>query len=200
METVTSRPSDVRVLNDRCCLPEAPLLKMSSMWKRLVFVMELTESTILCRPSILCSGPSIPGSDVTSQNALHAYFAVRVGNARKKYKVLPPAVTGSPDFERIFRAQQNSVEFYPMFLIVLWSSGLFFNQEIASIVGLLYLFSRFMYFNEYAKSAKRRLPGFRIGIAVLLILASMSIGGITNSLFDKYFDFNIAKKIKKMIL
>ncbi|XP_062901143.1 microsomal glutathione S-transferase 2 isoform X3 [Mobula hypostoma] len=161
-----------------------------------------------------------------------AYFAVRVGNARKKYKVLPPAVTGSPDFERIFRAQhpftqlvyshlgkrcfpvinlafgrflcnchwQNSVEFYPMFLIVLWSSGLFFNQEIASIVGLLYLFSRFMYFNEYAKSAKRRLPGFRIGIAVLLILASMSIGGITNSLFDKYFDFNIAKKIKKMIL
>ncbi|XP_072898829.1 microsomal glutathione S-transferase 2 isoform X2 [Hemitrygon akajei] len=129
-----------------------------------------------------------------------AYFAVRVGNARKMYKVLPPLVTGSPDFERIFRAQQNSVEFYPTFLVVLWSSGLFFNQEIASIIGLLYLFSRFIYFNEYAKSAKRRLPAFRIGIAMLLILVCMSTGGIGNSLFDKYFDFNLAKKIKKIIL
>ncbi|XP_072898828.1 microsomal glutathione S-transferase 2 isoform X1 [Hemitrygon akajei] len=97
-------------------------------------------------------------------------------------------------------AGQNSVEFYPTFLVVLWSSGLFFNQEIASIIGLLYLFSRFIYFNEYAKSAKRRLPAFRIGIAMLLILVCMSTGGIGNSLFDKYFDFNLAKKIKKIIL
>ncbi|XP_045408210.1 microsomal glutathione S-transferase 2 isoform X2 [Lemur catta] len=33
-----------------------------------------------------------------------SYFALHVGKARLKYKVTPPAVTGSPEFERIFRA------------------------------------------------------------------------------------------------
>ncbi|KAM9237450.1 microsomal glutathione S-transferase 2 isoform 3-T4 [Dugong dugon] len=33
-----------------------------------------------------------------------SYFAFQVGRARFKYKVTPPAVTGSADFERVFRA------------------------------------------------------------------------------------------------
>ena len=36
---------------------------------------------------------------------LAGYFAVQVGKARLKYKVTPPAVYGSPEFERVFRAQ-----------------------------------------------------------------------------------------------
>ncbi|XP_048477009.1 microsomal glutathione S-transferase 2 isoform X2 [Rhincodon typus] len=88
--------------------------------------------------------------------AQQAYFAKQVGSARKRYKIAPPSVTGSPDFERIFRAQQNSVEFYPVFLVVFWTSGLFFNQEITSILGLVYLFSRHMYFTGYAESMKGR--------------------------------------------
>uniref|UniRef100_A0A673SX05 Microsomal glutathione S-transferase 2 n=1 Tax=Suricata suricatta TaxID=37032 RepID=A0A673SX05_SURSU len=32
------------------------------------------------------------------------YFAGHVGKARLKYKITPPAVSGSPEFERIFRA------------------------------------------------------------------------------------------------
>uniref|UniRef100_A0A8C8W632 Microsomal glutathione S-transferase 2 n=1 Tax=Peromyscus maniculatus bairdii TaxID=230844 RepID=A0A8C8W632_PERMB len=32
------------------------------------------------------------------------YFTLNVGRARLKYKIAPPAVTGSLDFERIFRA------------------------------------------------------------------------------------------------
>ncbi|XP_040482260.1 microsomal glutathione S-transferase 2 isoform X1 [Ursus maritimus] len=85
-----------------------------------------------------------------------SYFALHVGKARLKYKVTPPAVSGSPEFERIFRAQnlpnsravqksvrsefsqgtrpccgctrQNCVEFYPIFLITLWIAGWYFNQ------------------------------------------------------------------------
>ncbi|XP_014310729.1 microsomal glutathione S-transferase 2 isoform X3 [Myotis lucifugus] len=34
-----------------------------------------------------------------------SYFAMHVAKARLKYKVMPPAVSGSPEFERIFRAQ-----------------------------------------------------------------------------------------------
>ncbi|XP_057585906.1 microsomal glutathione S-transferase 2 isoform X4 [Hippopotamus amphibius kiboko] len=33
-----------------------------------------------------------------------SYFALQVGKARSKYKVTPPAVSGSPEFERMFRA------------------------------------------------------------------------------------------------
>ncbi|XP_014639995.1 microsomal glutathione S-transferase 2 isoform X2 [Diceros bicornis minor] len=33
-----------------------------------------------------------------------SYFALQVGKARLKYKITPPAVSGSPEFERIFRA------------------------------------------------------------------------------------------------
>ncbi|XP_067850120.1 microsomal glutathione S-transferase 2 [Heptranchias perlo] len=132
--------------------------------------------------------------------AQQAYFAKQVGNARMKYKVIPPSVTGSPEFERIFRAQQNSIEFYPLFLVVLWTTGLFFNQEIASIFGLVYLLSRYKYFHGYADSAKGRLSGFKIGTVTLLILISLSVGGITNCIIDKYFDLNIAKKISKLFL
>nr|XP_055173008.1 microsomal glutathione S-transferase 2 isoform X2 [Nyctereutes procyonoides] len=36
-----------------------------------------------------------------------SYFALHVGKARLKYKVTPPAVSGSPEFERMFRAQST---------------------------------------------------------------------------------------------
>ncbi|XP_078097870.1 microsomal glutathione S-transferase 2 [Mustelus asterias] len=127
-----------------------------------------------------------------------AYFAKQVGNARMKYKIAPPSVTGSPDFERIFRAQQNSIEFYPLFLVVLWTSGLFFNQEVASVFGCVYLFGRHVYFIGYAESTKGRIPGFKIGLAMLFILFILSFLGTANCLIDKYFDINLIKKISKL--
>ncbi|XP_073661653.1 microsomal glutathione S-transferase 2 [Tursiops truncatus] len=33
-----------------------------------------------------------------------SYFALQAGKARSKYKVTPPAVSGSPEFERMFHA------------------------------------------------------------------------------------------------
>uniref|UniRef100_A0A8B9G901 Microsomal glutathione S-transferase 2 n=1 Tax=Amazona collaria TaxID=241587 RepID=A0A8B9G901_9PSIT len=59
---------------------------------------------------------------------LAGHFAWLVGKSRMKHKVIPPAVTGAPEFDRTFRAQQNCVEFYPVFLTALWTAGYFFNQ------------------------------------------------------------------------
>lgn len=42
---------------------------------------------------------------IVNSSILAGYFALHVGKARLKYKVTPPAVSGSPEFERIFRAQ-----------------------------------------------------------------------------------------------
>ncbi|XP_044240267.3 microsomal glutathione S-transferase 2 isoform X1 [Ursus arctos] len=87
-----------------------------------------------------------------------SYFALHVGKARLKYKVTPPAVSGSPEFERIFRAQQNCVEFYPIFLITLWIAGWYFNQVFATCLGLLYIYARHQYFWGYSEAAKKSIP------------------------------------------
>ncbi|KAI7801279.1 putative leukotriene C4 synthase, partial [Triplophysa rosa] len=58
-----------------------------------------------------------------------AYFALMVIYARRKYSVSPPATTGPPEFERVFRAQANCSEYFPIFVFSLWLAGVFFSQD-----------------------------------------------------------------------
>ncbi|XP_010282696.1 PREDICTED: leukotriene C4 synthase, partial [Phaethon lepturus] len=58
-----------------------------------------------------------------------AYFALQVIYARRKYKISPPETTGHPEFERIFRAQANCSEYFPIFVSLLWVAGIFFHQD-----------------------------------------------------------------------
>ncbi|XP_053317166.1 microsomal glutathione S-transferase 2 [Spea bombifrons] len=126
-----------------------------------------------------------------------AYFANLVGKCRIKYKVIPPAVTGPPEFERTFRAQQNCIEFSVLFMIDLWTAGWFFNQELAVLFGLLYIYGRHLYFYGYVQSTKGRLRGFSVCKAALILLLVLASTGITNSLLDKYLNLNLIKKIFK---
>ncbi|KAM4706422.1 microsomal glutathione S-transferase 2-like [Discoglossus pictus] len=125
----------------------------------------------------------------------YGYYARLVGRSRMKHKIMPPAVTGPPEFERIFRAQQNCLEFFPIFLVVLWVSGLFFHQEAAAAIGLLYILSRHIYFKGYVASAKGRIPGFYLCLISLFLMTLLGAIGITNGLLKKYLDFNILKQI-----
>ncbi|KAJ1217706.1 hypothetical protein NDU88_005297 [Pleurodeles waltl] len=126
------------------------------------------------------------------------FFAKMVGSSRMKHKIMPPAVNGPPEFERTFRAQQNCVEFYPVFLVALWTAGLFLSQELASLLGFFYIFARHRYFFGYAESAKGRIPGFYMSLIALFCLLVMAIAGITNGVLDKYLDINMLKKIRRM--
>ncbi|XP_053935510.1 uncharacterized protein LOC104059405 isoform X3 [Cuculus canorus] len=56
------------------------------------------------------------------------YFVLQVIYARRKYKISPPETTGHPEFERIFRAQANCSEYFPIFISLLWVAGIFFHQ------------------------------------------------------------------------
>ncbi|KAM9741228.1 microsomal glutathione S-transferase 2 [Menidia menidia] len=114
------------------------------------------------------------------------YLARRVGRAREAHKILPPAVNGPPEFERTFRAHQNCVEFYPLFLVTLWTCGLFFSEGAAVVGGVAYISARHMYFNGYVKSTKKRLPGFYLTLAALSALALMSLTGIVSGILRKY--------------
>ncbi|KAM6220747.1 microsomal glutathione S-transferase 2 [Rhynchocyon petersi] len=125
------------------------------------------------------------------------YYAFQVGKARKKFNITPPAVTGSPEFERIYRAQQNCVEFYPIFMVVFWMAGWYFNQVSAAFLGLLYMYARNQYFFGYSETAKKRLTGFRLSLGILILLAVLSTLGLANSFLDEYLDFNIGKKLRR---
>ncbi|KAM4706421.1 microsomal glutathione S-transferase 2 [Discoglossus pictus] len=126
------------------------------------------------------------------------YFAKMVGTSRMKYKIMPPAVNGPPEFERTFRAQQNCVEFYTIFLVDLWTAGWFFNQELAAVFGLLYIYGRQKYFWGYVESAKGRLQGFSMCVTALVSLLAMSSAGIICGLLSTYLDYNLLYKIQNM--
>uniref|UniRef100_A0A8C5SFG4 Leukotriene C4 synthase n=1 Tax=Laticauda laticaudata TaxID=8630 RepID=A0A8C5SFG4_LATLA len=81
-----------------------------------------------------------------------AYFAIQVITFRRKFKVSPPIISGPPEFERIFRAQANCSEYFPIFLSLLWVAGIFSHQVLAAFCGLIYLYARYQYFRGYAHS------------------------------------------------
>ncbi|XP_042636921.1 microsomal glutathione S-transferase 2 [Orycteropus afer afer] len=125
-----------------------------------------------------------------------SYFASQVGKARLKYKVTPPAVTGSPDFERIYRAQSNRLQFNPFWIIILYVTMKYYQQVFASFLGLVYMYARHQYFCGYSEAVKKRITGFRLSLVMLVVLTLLGTLGIANSFLDEYLDLNIGKKLR----
>ena len=96
--------------------------------------------------------------------ALLLYFVMglRVGQARSKYNVPAPAITGNPDFERLFRVHANTLEWLPIFLPSLWLFAFYWNDAVAAGVGLVWIVGRYLYMTGYTKAATSRSAGFAI--------------------------------------
>ncbi|XP_056295628.1 leukotriene C4 synthase isoform X2 [Pseudoliparis swirei] len=120
-----------------------------------------------------------------------AYFSLQVIHARRKYSVSPPATAGPPEFERIFRAQANCSEYFPIFIAVLWVSGVFFSQGLSSFFGLMYLYGRLRYFHGYAEAAQRRLAPLYFSAQVLWVLIGFSVLGVFLSLCRVYLKVDL---------
>ncbi|NXF03852.1 LTC4S synthase, partial [Smithornis capensis] len=120
-----------------------------------------------------------------------AYFFLQVIYARRLFGVSPPKISGPPEFERVFRAQVNSSEYFPIFLALLWQAGLFFHQGLAAALGLLYLYARYCYFVGYKASSSQRLTPIYLSTGVLWILLAVSALGILHSLLSHYLGLNI---------
>ncbi|XP_070595203.1 leukotriene C4 synthase isoform X2 [Erythrolamprus reginae] len=115
-----------------------------------------------------------------------AYFAIQVIIFRRKFKVSPPITSGPPEFERVFRAQANCSEYFPIFLSLLWVAGVFFHQVLVAFCGVIYLCARYQYFKGYAHSAERRLGPMYFSSGILIILIGLSIVGLLVH-FAQYF-------------
>jgi glutathione S-transferase len=115
--------------------------------------------------------------------ALYLYFGTRVAAARTKFNVRLPATTGNPDFERVFRAHVNTLEWMPTFLVSLWLFALYLNDLAAAVLGLIWIAGRAIYFAGYSRAVEKRLPGFAIQATVCLVLLIGAAAGVVMRLF-----------------
>lgn len=110
------------------------------------------------------------------------YFGILVGQARGKYKVEAPAVSGHPEFERYYRVQMNTLEMLVFFLPTLFLFAQYVSPLIGAGLGLIYLVGRFLYQRSYVKDPKTRSLGFGLTILPTLAMALATLVYIVMSL------------------
>jgi glutathione S-transferase len=87
-------------------------------------------------------------------------------------------LTGNLDFERIFRAHINTLEWMPTFLVPLWLCAFFLSDPGAAAMGLLWIVGRILYFFGYSQAVEKRLPGFFIQSGACILLFVGAVAGI----------------------
>lgn len=124
------------------------------------------------------------GLEVNLAIILYITTVAMVGRARARYKVMPPATTGHPDFERYYRVQQNTLEqLVPFVPSLLMFAGIWQAPRLAACIGALWLIGRVWYAVGYYKETNKRLPGFVIAMLSTVFLALGSLVGILKTLF-----------------
>ncbi len=102
-----------------------------------------------------------------------------VGVARGKTGLKAPAMQGAPEFERINRVQQNTLEQLIVMLPAMWLFAFYVRPMIAAGLGVLFLVARIIYCRAYVREPSGRGPGFAIGqIAQAILLLGGLIGAI----------------------
>jgi uncharacterized membrane protein YecN with MAPEG domain len=112
---------------------------------------------------------------------LIVFFVItaNVGRARLKYKVPVPQTSGDPDFERVFRVQQNTLEQLILFLPSLWLFSLFVSPIWGAGIGGVWVIGRILYAWGYYQEAQKRRLGFGINALSVIVLLLGSLVGIT---------------------
>jgi hypothetical protein len=101
---------------------------------------------------------------------VYVWTGVRVGQARSKYGVAAPAVSGAPEFERYWRVQMNTLEWLPIFLPSLWLFAIYLNPIIAAALGVVWILARIGYALVYVADPAKRGPWFGLQALATAIL------------------------------
>ena len=92
---------------------------------------------------------------VTCLAILFYFFtSIQVAKARAAFGIKAPAISGNPDFERVFRVQMNTLEWMPIFLPSLWLFAIYISDPIAAALGLVWIAGRILYMTGYSQAAE----------------------------------------------
>src|SRR6267154_6221310 len=98
---------------------------------------------------------------VTCLAILFYFFtSTKVARARASFGIKAPAISGNPDFERVFRVQANTLEWMPVFLPSLWLFAIYIGDGLAAGIGLVWIAARIVYIIGYSQAAHKRSYGF----------------------------------------
>ena len=98
------------------------------------------------------------------------WFGIRVGQMRGKHSVSAPETVGDPEFMRMNRIHQNTMEQLVVFIPSLWLFAHYVDNRWAAGIGLVYIASRFMYCTAYLNDPGTRSRGFGLGVVAQLVL------------------------------
>ncbi len=102
--------------------------------------------------------------------ALYFSTGIMVARARRAFGVDVPATTGHTDFERVFRVQQNMLEWMPIFLPALWLFAFNIGDLWAASGGLVWIVGRLVYIVGYSDASERRRTGFFVQMGACAVL------------------------------
>ena len=102
------------------------------------------------------------------RSLFYFFTAIQVSKARAAFGIKAPAITGNPDFERVFRVQMNTLEWMPIFLPSLWLFAIYISDPIAAALGLVWIAGRILYMTGYSQAAAKRGRGFQIQAAAAI--------------------------------
>ncbi len=109
---------------------------------------------------------------------LYFFTSVRVARARMVFGIKAPAISGHPDFERVFRVQMNTLEWLPIFLPSLWLFAIYVNDTGAGMAGAVWIVGRVVYMIGYEQAAEKRGLGFAIQAMAAMALWFGAIGTV----------------------
>ena len=108
------------------------------------------------------------------------YTFGQAGRMRARHKILAPAITGHPQFERALRVQMNTIEQFVIFLPLLWLATTYFRiiGWVPAALGFVWCIGRIIYSMGYMSGAEKRHVGFGISALASLALLVLSVYGL----------------------
>lgn len=107
---------------------------------------------------------------------VYVWATLKVGQARAKFGIKAPAVHGNEDFERVFRAHQNTAEQLVLFLPLLVLAASYWGDRYAAAYGIVWSIGRLLYVEGYARDALKREWGFYLsGVLSLIVLIALLV-------------------------
>jgi glutathione S-transferase len=98
---------------------------------------------------------------------------------RARHRIMAPATTGHPAYERAFRIQQNTLEQLVVFVPAVWLFSTLVNPLFGAGLGAIWIVGRVIYAIGYARNPDKRGPGFILAFVSLIVLV---VGALVKAL------------------